>query len=66
MFVWQAFYFQGPHPLWEVLTFAFLTQFEVYKAVLVARLVPYRNSLIDKAIKCTITEPQLSELLSVQ
>lgn len=64
--LWQVFYFQRPHPLWEVITFAFLTQFEVCKALLVAGLVPNQNSLIAKGIKCTITEPQLSELLSVQ
>jgi len=62
----MGFFFQRPHSLWEVLTFAFLTQFDVYKMLLMSRLVPYQKFLNIKAIKCMVTKPQFSKLLIVQ
>jgi hypothetical protein len=37
--------FKDPHPLWEIPTFVFLTQFELCKGLLVVRLVPYQKYL---------------------
>lgn len=63
--LYDNLFFKDPHPLSNVPTFAFLTQSEVYKRLLMVRLMPYQKSLKTKIIKWTIIEPHLFKLLSV-
>jgi hypothetical protein len=64
--LWQLF-FQKPHQFWEAPTFAFLiSQFGIYKKLLVVTLMPYQKSWNIKAIKCIVIKPQPFELLNIQ